>query len=216
MKIHGQMRECISFLQPTWYMDKKITEDKIMYCGKCGREIPDDAGFCPHCGNATGNIAGNKSKGTSLKLSGMQQIAGGISVIIWIILDFAFFITCLSHYSSNMDAFDWVSDTAKMMGIIVYFLMAAAVLPDCIKAIKRFLDKKQDGVTLIANGVSTLLYAFALQICSWLFNDWSNSDISIVLYRIFGTYKGMVVPLVLAAVAFFVLGAVVMCGNKEK
>lgn len=143
-----------------------------MYCGKCGREIPDDAGFCPCCGNATGNIAGDKSKGTSLNLSGMQQIAGGISVIIWIILDFSFFFICLSHYNSNMEAFDWVSDTAKMLGVIFYFLIAAAVLPDCIKAIKKFLEKKQDGIALIANGVSTLLYALLLQIGRWLFNDW--------------------------------------------
>ncbi len=186
-----------------------------MYCGKCGREIPDDAGFCPHCGNATGNLAGDKSKEISLNISGMQQIAGGISVIIWIILDFAFFITCLSHYSSNMDAFDWVSDTAKMLGVIFYFLIAAAALPDCIKAIKNFLEKKQDGTALIANGVSTLLYALSLQIGRWLFNDWSDSDISIVLYRIFGTYKEMIVPLVLAAVVFFVLAVVVMKNKSE-
>lgn len=186
-----------------------------MYCGKCGREIPDDAGFCPCCGNATGNIAGDKSKGTSLNLSGMQQIAGGISVIIWIILDFSFFFICLSHYNSNMEAFDWVSDTAKMLGVIFYFLIAAAVLPDCIKAIKKFLEKKQDGIALIANGVSTLLYALLLQIGRWLFNDWSDSDISIVLYRIFGTYKEMIVPLILAAVVFFVL-AVVVAQNKSE
>ena len=28
-----------------------------MYCMKCGKEIPDDARFCPHCGATTASVA---------------------------------------------------------------------------------------------------------------------------------------------------------------
>lgn len=38
---------------------------------------------------------------------------------------------------------------------------------------------------------------------------------SIVLYRIFGTYKRMVIPLVLAAVVFFGLAAVAERKNNK-
>lgn len=174
-----------------------------MYCGKCGQEIDEHAGYCPYCGNATGK-SGEVSDSYPSSF-GMSRIAGGISVIIWIMLDVAFFVTCLAHLESNMDAFDWVGDFAKIIGIILYFIIALTVFPDCIKAIKMFLERKEDHTVLMANGIATLLQAFCLQIGRWLFNDWNNNDITIVLYRIFSTYKGMIFPLVLASIAFFVL-----------
>lgn len=64
-----------------------------MYCGQCGKEIPDNAGFCPYCGNKTGNIVRGKNNRTPLNLSDTQQMAGGISVIIWIVLSFAFLLS---------------------------------------------------------------------------------------------------------------------------
>lgn len=40
-----------------------------MFCGNCGKEMPDDATFCPHCGNKNGeNI-----KKTSSQLSVTQN-----------------------------------------------------------------------------------------------------------------------------------------------
>jgi hypothetical protein len=186
-----------------------------MYCGQCGKEIPDNAGFCPYCGNKTGNIVRGKNNRTPLNLSDTQQMAGGISVIIWIVLSFAFFIICFLYYGSNMDAFDWVSDSTKMVGVIFYFLIAVLALLDCLMASKKFMEGKQDRKALIANGASTLLYAFVLQIGSWICDDWSDGDMSIVLYRIFGTYKRMVIPLVLAAVVFFGLAAVAERKNNK-
>lgn len=186
-----------------------------MYCGKCGKKIDDHAGFCPFCGNATGSTSQQNVSNIPVGISGMQRIAGGVSISIWIILDFAFFIVCFLHLESNMDAFDWVSSTSKMLGILLYFAIAVSALPDCIKTIGKVAAGKHDQSSLIANGISTIICALFLQIGRWIFNDWSDNDMSIVFYRIFGTYKGMVVPLVLASIVFFTF-AFLLAADKGK
>lgn len=49
-----------------------------------------------------------------------------------------------------MDAFDWVSDSTKMVGVIFYFLIAVLALLDCLMASKKFMEGKQDRKALIA------------------------------------------------------------------
>ena len=59
-----------------------------MYCKKCGKEINDDAAFCPYCGNAAGSSENRPAKedGSSFwwgLLGFLIPIVGLILYIVW-------------------------------------------------------------------------------------------------------------------------------------
>jgi len=76
-----------------------------MYCSKCGKEIPDDATFCSHCGTKVQQTLKPQtpvyySKPKSGKSYG--KIIGGLVVVIVIIGIFLFVISNLPGFNGNL------------------------------------------------------------------------------------------------------------------
>lgn len=52
----------------------------MMYCGNCGKQMPDQAEFCPSCGAANPNAVKSAAVSTSGRLLGSTAAAGKMSI----------------------------------------------------------------------------------------------------------------------------------------
>lgn len=168
-----------------------------MYCSKCGKEIPNNAKFCPYCGNTItstnfqSTIPGKQASTGEIKDS-LQQLAGLVTVAILFIASVMFLVTMCNNFESNMDVFEWVDNINKTVGILIYIMVPSGVIIDFIKMIYRIKAGTLSPIHVLGVGLGMCIAAIALKVAAEIFSDWSfNSDFSIVMYRIWGTYEGL-------------------------
>lgn len=169
-----------------------------MYCGKCGKEIKDNSKFCPYCGDKNMTQV-NSSVGKAVELpSGnfsVKIVFSIIPLILVSILMFRFYSFALSRIDANMDAFDWVNNSAKTIGVIFHWGIPIMLSSVCIEYIVKCVSSKMNVNMVACIKVSTNLFIYGtfLWLGRTICNDWSSSnDMSIVLYRIFSTYKELI------------------------
>ena len=184
-----------------------------MYCDKCGKEVTGNVKFCTNCGakleemptkHPTNGYRGDMSKTSTSK------IIGFIPIILMAILGIMFMSTGISHFQGNVDAFDWTSNSAKAVGIILHWGIMCVFLGTCVECIFNFLGRGMKGEILITNGITIFVFALLLQIGHWIFNDWNSEDMSIIMYRVLGTYTNLIGVSIFFAIILFVIGILLM------
>lgn len=172
-----------------------------MYCGKCGKEVENGIKFCPHCGKELEKastqqereFSGNSYGRLPKILLQIQEHSKLITCILWFILAMAFLVTMFSTYTQNMGAFEWVNVFYKILGVVICIVIPAGVVIDCVKTILNFKEGRMNKENVFAGGLSMCIAAIALKIGSWIFDDWTiKSDFSLVMFRVFRTYKNLV------------------------
>jgi uncharacterized membrane protein YvbJ len=81
-----------------------------MFCEGCGKNIPDNAKFCHHCGqkqweSAEGELQGSGAQGKEQKKperSLESKVAIGILIAVVVIAALYFFIDGLSKFSNSL------------------------------------------------------------------------------------------------------------------
>ncbi len=186
-----------------------------MYCGQCGKEIKDNSKFCPYCGDKNmvqGNVSSRKEINLPDKNGYVNPIFSIIPLILASILLFRYYGVAFSRIDANKDAFYWVSDSAEMAGIILHWLVpitpTISYVEYLVKCIKSKMNVKFYNCTSL--GMSMFIWGGMLWIGRMIYEDWSsNNDMSIVLYRIFSTYRELISITMLFAVIVFVCGALI-------
>ena len=67
-------------------------EDKYNFCVKCGRELPDNAEFCPECGTAIGGDAAPRDFSQQMGASISEANGTLMTVLIFVYALFAFYL----------------------------------------------------------------------------------------------------------------------------
>lgn len=183
-----------------------------MFCSNCGKEISDTVKYCPYCGNKTMSTVSQNYEPVSVHQDKKTTFAGMdmitlVAVVLLIVLNLVFLKAMISGYRGNMDAFDWTSESAQLMGIFLHFDIPFTVIALSVKMVRGFIMKEKNGLTVIIYSIILLAYEIILKIFGWVFNDWSYNDMSIVLYRVFGTYShstnvALVITIIVIAVGF--------------
>lgn len=130
------------------------------------------------------------------------------------ILAIKFINTGMDRWDGNLDAFYWVNDSDATLGKIMHWLIVIIVAGTCIECGFYVLAQKKPASLLIKNGFSVFSYGILLKFGNTVFDDWAfDDDMSIVLYRIFGTYEEHVkitiyIGLILVGIGFFLLKVV--------
>ena len=191
-----------------------------MYCNKCGKEIPNNVKFCTYCGEKTeiSNIPvmkNNSVKNNDYATTDITKgLLGTIAVCVLALVGIVFVITAIKYFSDNMDAFYWLEDGSQVIAVIIYWGIAATVLFDCcIVGIMNFIKKNRDGGVLISAAISLFIIGCFIGIFRLIFNDWEFEDISIMFYRIFGTYGKLAIFTMLMSAVVFVCG--IFIGNAK-
>lgn len=182
-----------------------------MYCSKCGKEIADNVKFCPYCGSETMSVMSRNPDHVSIHQS-EETTSGGMDIIVLLpvvllsVLILVFLKATISGYSGNMDAFDWVNESPRLMGIFLHFDIPFTAIALGVKVILGFITKEKNGLIAIVYSMILFFYEIILKIFGGIFNDWSNNDMSIVLYRVFGTYRHSVNTALVITMIVFVVG----------
>lgn len=194
-----------------------------MYCNKCGKEIADGVSFCTHCGGEIikkdikqATVGSNTSIGqnsTTLNDSAKSFI-GFIGAALMGILALIYLVAAIKGFGGNKDAFEWVEDGYRILGIALHWGICAISAAECLNCLGRVLKSKTKGKYLIGTSISMLMTTALIWIGSLIWNDFNSKDLSIVLYRIFGTYGQIVSKSFLIAIIALICG--VLCAKSEQ
>lgn len=196
--------------QPT--VQKKV----VMKCSKCGKVVESGMKFCTHCGGEVvaseqtveveNNVRSTASAAASTLNNAGKNFVASISMILIAVLGLIYLVTAIKTFGGNCDAFDWISDGYKTLGIVLHWGICAVFVVDCAQCLFKVLKLGNKGKHIIQTSISLLITTFLLWIGSLIWNDFEFEDISIVLYRIFGTYGQI------TAISFVLLIICLICG----
>lgn len=166
-----------------------------MYCNNCGKELRENLNFCTTCGKKIKQIETESPTfrtGSSVAATVDNRIFDIISAILFSILAITYLITAFDTFEGNMDAFDWLSDKHKQLGVFFHWFICLSFILDCMQGIIGVVRKKQMSVYLCF--VSLIVTTTILWIGSMIYNDFIfDEDTSILLYRLFGAYDQLTV-----------------------
>lgn len=184
-----------------------------MFCNKCGKEIPDNTMFCTFCGERNQNAI------NSLEYNGVsdsvKKLFIVINSIISIIIVIGFVHTSLQWFESNREAFDWCNSSSKFLGNFLHWGICVCF---CYQSITFICQSRKNMSTVLSTrfGVTLIMEGVILKILSVVYNDWTNSDMSIVMFRIFGrTYCNMVGLTIFMGVLFIISGIIMHIKEKQ-
>ena len=199
-----------SVRQPT------VQKKTVMKCSKCGKVVENKMKFCTYCGGEVvpteqtikieNNLRSTASPVTSMLNNAGKNLVASISMILFVVLGVIYLVTAVRALGGNCDAFDWISDGYKTLGIVLHWGICAVFVVDCAQCLLKALKSGNKGKHIIQTSISLLITTFLLWIGSLIWNDFEFEDISIVLYRIFGTYGQI------TAISFVLLIICLICG----
>lgn len=199
-----------SVSQPT------VQKKAVMKCSKCGKVVENKMKFCTYCGGEVvpteqtikieNNLRSTASPVTSTLNNTGKNLVASISMILFVVLGVIYLVTAIRAFGGNCDAFDWISDGYKTLGIVLHWGICAVFVVDCAQYLLKVLKLGNKGKHIIQTSISLLITTFLLWIGSLIWNDFEFEDISIVLYRIFGTYGQI------TAISFVLLIISLICG----
>ena len=199
-------------------VDVKQREVKMAYvsvCSKCGQEAEGSMRFCTHCGGeiikketypTTDKGFAPVSSGSTVLNNAAKNFIGLIGVALLGILALVYLVTSIKSFDGNSEAFEWISDGYKTLGIILHWGICAISVAECVNCVVRVMTSGTKGKHLIQTSVSMLVTTVMIWIGTMIWNDFDFEDLSIVLYRIFGTYGQIV------SVSFVLLIVTLICG----
>lgn len=200
-----------------WAEQPTVQKEVGVKCSKCGNSVESGVRFCTYCGeeiipNSVG-AENNIPVMTTINNAGMTFITS-ISAILLIVLGIIYLVTAIGSYEGNSDAFDWLSDGYKTLGIFMHWGICAAFVIDCIQGAVQIIKSKSKGKRIVQTSISLLITTFLIWIGSLIWNEFEFEDISIVLYRIFGTYGQITAISFILLIITFVCG--ILCAKTEQ
>lgn len=184
-----------------------------MYCNKCGKEIEENVKFCTSCGERIEQIeTPNNTQNTTSSTTGIgSNFFNVVSMILFCILAFTYLVTAFKSFEGNKDAFEWLSDGYKTTGMILHWVISLIFLCDCLQGINGNLKNKS---LAVSSAISLIAITSVIWIGKMIWNDFEFEDISILLYRLFGTYGQLTASSYLLSIGALIC-SVIGSNNKE-
>lgn len=185
-----------------------------LFCSKCGKEILDNASFCAFCGEKTKR----SSNVGLLRVHDSQSIEKCfliVNSILAVIIAICYVYVFNKWFESNNGAFDWCKLASKSLG---NFLNWGICIFVCAQSLTFIYVLKLKVTTFLPIYFGTLLIieGIVLKVLEVIHKDWSGSDISIVLFRIFGrTYSNMVGYTIIVGILLIISGVIMNAKFRE-
>lgn len=200
-----------------------------MYCTNCKAKMKDENCFCGNCGTQKIFITNKKKSSLNQQSRYMKEIDSTsegnranpvfsiIPLVLVFILMYLFYKFAFYYIDSNRDAFDWLGEPEEMIGIILHwgipFMLGSAYIEYILKCISTKMNVNKN--VCIKLSISMFIFGAVLWSGHIIYDDWSfDDDMSIVLYRIFSTYKELISMTLLFAGIVFVCG--ILIGIKKQ
>ncbi len=183
-------------------------------CSNCGKNVEKGVMFCTYCGakiipsrdEIKNNVKLIHSTGVDSTKVFSKNLIVLISEILLVIFGIIYLVIGIKSFEGNSDAFDWVSDSYRTYGILLHWGICAIFLFDCIQGLLNIIKHSDKGVRILQTSIPLLTTTFLVWIGSLIWKDFEFEDLSIVLYRIFGTYGEV------TAVSFILGIIILICG----
>lgn len=195
---------------------QRVQKKTVMKCSKCGKVVKNGVKFCTHCGGEivpseqTVEIENNVRSTTSVAASTLnnagKNLVASVSMILIAVLGLIYLVTAMTMFGGNCDAFDFTGDSYKMLGIVLHWGICAVFVVNCAQCLFKVLTSGSKGKHILQSSISLLITTSMLWIGSLIWNDFEFEDMSIVLYRIFGTYGQI------TSISFVLLIICLICG----
>ncbi len=192
-----------------------IHKEFVMACSKCGKVAEGGMKYCTNCGGeimrteraVERKLVTSTVSGVATTLNGAaKNFVGLISLALMVILAVVYFVAAIKSFEGNRDAFEWTSDECKTLGLLFHWGICAVFAIDVIHCVLRVTSSGIKGKHLVGTSISLMITTFTIWICSMIWNEVEFEDLSIVLYRIFGTYGQ------LTSTSFVILIIALICG----
>lgn len=192
-------------------------------CSKCGQKVENDMKFCTHCGGeiikrdikqATVSRNTSISQNSTILNDSAKTFVGFIGAALMGILALIYLVVAIKGFEGNNEAFEWVEDGYRILGIALHWGICAISMAECLNCFGRVLKSKMKGKYLIGTSISMLMTTVLIWIGSLIWNDFDFEDLSIVLYRIFGTYGQIVSKSFLLMIIALLCG--ILCAKAEQ
>lgn len=208
-----------------------------MFCIQCGAEMADDSRFCPKCGhsveqsrqaddqqsapnrttnNPTESAARNSfsntmGRGQTYNAASLNAIDVGVIVLLAILV-IRVFVLGVTRFADNVDAFEWTDGVMELVGIVLHWGVVAFFAGLCLGCIQVLMKTTNRGPVLLLSGGILFVSSIILKVGFLILvvaDEWDfENDLSIILYRIFGTYDALVPFVVFVAVVLVICGFV--------
>lgn len=188
-------------------------DENDVFCSKCGKEIPDNATFCTFCGEKNNNgfrVVERKNNPVMLGRC-FEVIAAIISVVV------AVGVVRIAYvwFESNQEAFYWCDSSGKLFGKCLHWGICMLFCAESIVFL-RLLKKGAGKLLSIKFGAALILEGLVLEVLGRAYNDWTGTDQSIVLFRVFGlTYSNIVGFTIWMGILLIICGIVVFVKGRE-
>lgn len=205
---------------------KNITPDRGQnpVCSNCGRTAKNNEKFCMYCGGQISYAGGNVPHAFTPPeppahvdrrfVYNSAKPFGFVALAMVVILSLIYLITAIGKFEGNMDAFYWLDDENRVSAIILHWIPCILIICDCIICVVRSTGSGVYGRYLLNFSIQSLILTFILWIGRIIFNDFDYDDLSILMYRIFGAYSGIIIVSFLLSVIIMVFA--IICNNAER
>ena len=185
-----------------------------MYCNKCGKEIEGNVKFCTLCGEKIEQIEtliSTQNATPSSKTGIGNNLFNVVSMLLFGILAFTYLVTAFKSFEGNQDAFEWLSDGYKTTGMILHWVISLVVLCDCLQGINGNVKNKS---LAVSSAISLIVITSLIWIGKMICNDFEFEDMSILLYRLFGTYGQLTASSYLLSIGALICSVIGSNNNK--
>lgn len=179
-----------------------------MYCSNCGKETPDNLKFCTYCGAKLEMPISDSKKTMEPVRNENTEVIAIIPIILMIILAALFLYKSFAMTDSNNDAFSLLNDSSEIIGVILHWGVAFAILAVCASGFFGYIQPHKDKA-LISSGSTLFSLGVILFIFKHVYSDWDWNDMSIIMYRVFGiTYDSLAIFTIITGIVALVIGVV--------
>lgn len=221
-EITGNVSFCTHCGEKINIVQHETKKDYVSVCTKCGQTVEGNMKYCTHCGGEIekreANTVAEKnhvsaSSVTPVLNNAAKNFVGLIGVALMGILALVYLVTAIKGFEGNLDAFDWTSDTFKTLGIVFHWGICAISVAECVNCVVRVMTSGVKGKHLIQTSISMLVTTILIWIGTMIWNDFGSDDLSIIMYRVVGTYEQLISTSFVLLVIALICG--VMCSKAE-
>lgn len=208
-------------------VDRKQPENEklvqVSVCSKCGQNADTNMKFCNHCGGeiikkdvlqVVGNGKVSESSNSTVLNDSAKSFVAFIGAALMGILAILYLVTAIKGFEGNNDAFEWIEDSYKILGIFLHWGICAISVAECMNCVAKVFKSEVKGKYLIGTSFSMLMTTIMIWIGTLIWNDFNFEDLSIVLYRIFGTYGQLLSKSFVITIIVFICG--MLCAKSEQ
>lgn len=213
-EITQNMKFCAHCGEKISVNEANIEKIYVSVCSKCGQNTDNGMKFCTRCGGEIIKketyLTPNRNFAPAVTGLNGNNVAensiGFIGAILLGILAIVYLIVAIVGYNGNSAAFEFVGIGYKTLGMLFHWGICAIAIVSCSKCVVQVMTSTTKGNCLIRTSVFMLVFTSILWIGSIIWGDFDFDGITIVLYRIFGTYGKIIL------ISFMILIITLICG----